>query len=56
MVRPGSDMPRKVRIDTPCALHHIIARGIQRRRRIFEDSADSEAFLARIGKDLGGHI
>ncbi len=55
MVRPGSDMPRKVRIDTPCALHHIIARGIQRRRRIFEDSADSEDFLARIGSELGGH-
>ena len=48
-------MTRKVSIDYPEALHHIIARGIQRRMRIFEDSADSEDFLARRGKGPEGH-
>ncbi len=47
-------MPRKARIDAPSALHHIIASGMER-GRIFEDSANSENFLARIGKELGGH-
>ncbi len=34
-------MPRKARIDTPGALHHIIVRGIER-RRIFYDDLDRE--------------
>ncbi len=46
-------MPRKARIDATGALHHIIGRSIER-MRIFEDNADSEDFLARIGKELGG--
>ena len=32
-------MPRKARIDAPGALHHIIARGIAR-RKVFDDNAD----------------
>jgi hypothetical protein len=32
-------MPRKARIDAPGALHHIIARGIER-RAIFTDNDD----------------
>jgi hypothetical protein len=32
---------------------HIIAKGIEK-IRIFEDSANSVNFLARIGKELGG--
>ena len=41
-------MPRKVCIDAPGALHHIIARGIER-RKIFFDSADRDNFLKRLG-------
>ena len=41
-------MPRKSRIDAPGALHHIIARGIER-RQIFESDADRDNFLARLG-------
>jgi REP element-mobilizing transposase RayT len=40
-------MPRKARIDAPGALHHIICRGIER-RRIFEDDADRDNFLERL--------
>jgi len=32
-------MPRKARIDAPGALHHIITRGIAR-RKVFDDNAD----------------
>lgn len=42
-------MPRKSRIDAPGALHHIIARGLDR-QRIFEDDADRHNFLSRLGK------
>ena len=41
-------MPRKSRIDTPGALHHIIARGIER-CKIFRDKADRNNFLDRLG-------
>ncbi len=41
-------MPRKSRIDTPGALHHIIARGIER-RRIFEDDEDRYDFVENLG-------
>ena len=41
-------MPRKSRIDAPGALHHIIARGIER-RKIFQDKADRNNFLERFG-------
>ncbi len=40
-------MPRKSRIDAPGALHHIIARGIER-RKIFSDDEDREDFLKRL--------
>jgi len=41
-------MPRKARIDAPGALHHIIVRGIER-RKIFYDDSDRENFLERLG-------
>jgi putative transposase len=41
-------MPRKSRIDAPGALHHIIARGIER-SKIFQDSKDRNIFLDRLG-------
>lgn len=41
-------MPRKARIDAPGALHHIILRGIER-RRIFNDEQDYRNYLDRLG-------
>ena len=41
-------MPRKARIDAPGALHHIIVRGIER-RKIFRDDADRYDFIERLG-------
>jgi putative transposase len=40
-------MPRKARIDVPGAFHHIICRGIER-RKIFYDNADCDNFLERL--------
>ena len=40
-------MPRKARIDAPGALHHIIVRGIDR-RKIFLDDTDRDDFLNRL--------
>jgi REP element-mobilizing transposase RayT len=44
-------MPRKARIDAPGALHHIIVRGIER-RKIFYDDDDRDNFLERLGAIL----
>lgn len=44
-------MPRSARIDAPGALHHIIVRGIGR-RKIFDDDEDRNAFLERLGTVL----
>jgi putative transposase len=44
-------MPRQARIDAPGALHHIIARGIDR-SEIFHDDADRDDFLERLGELL----
>lgn len=44
-------MPRKARIDAPGALHHIIVRGIER-RKIFYDDNDRDNFLDRLGNIL----
>jgi len=41
-------MPRKARIDAPGALHHIICRGIER-KRIFRDNTDRNNFVERLG-------
>jgi len=41
-------MPRKARIDASGALHHIIVRGIER-RRIFSDDKDRDNFVDRLG-------
>ena len=40
-------MPRKARIDAPGAIHHIMGRGIER-RKIFYDDADRENFIERL--------
>jgi len=44
-------MPRKARINAPGALHHIIFRGIER-RKIFRDNKDRDNFLDRLGNVL----
>ncbi|MFH1077415.1 MAG: transposase [Pseudomonadota bacterium] len=40
-------MPRVARIDTPGLLHHVIIRGIER-RKIFSDNSDCENFINRL--------
>jgi len=40
-------MPRIARLDTPGLLHHIMIRGIER-RRIFNDDIDREDFIERL--------
>jgi putative transposase len=40
-------MPRKARIDAPGAEHHIMARGIER-RKIFRNDDDRNEFLERL--------
>ncbi len=44
-------MPRKARIDAPGALHHIIVRGIAR-RKVFDDNTDRDFFVERLGSVL----
>jgi REP element-mobilizing transposase RayT len=44
-------MPRKARIDAAGALHHIIVRGIER-RKIFWDDEDRDSFVTRLGQVL----
>jgi putative transposase len=40
-------MPRKARIDAPGALHHIVCRGIEK-RKIFADDTDRDEFVRRL--------
>jgi len=42
-------MPRKARIDAPGALHHVIIRGIER-RKIFRSDHDRKDFLNRLSE------
>lgn len=42
-------MPRQARLDAPGTLHHVILRGIER-RRIVDDRADQDAFIERMGQ------
>jgi len=44
-------MPRKSRIDTTGALHHIMVRGTER-SKVFRSDADKDHFLERLGKIL----
>ena len=44
-------MPRLARLDAPGILHHIMIRGIER-RKIFRDAKDREDFLERLGNLL----
>lgn len=42
-------MPRQARLDAPGTLHHVIVRGIER-RRIVDDEVDRKRFVDRIGE------
>jgi len=42
-------MPRKARLDAPGTLHHVIVRGIEK-RRIVNDVADRKNFVKRLGE------
>jgi len=42
-------LPRLARLDAPGVLHHVIGRGIER-RRIFLDDHDREDFMQRLEK------
>ena len=46
-------MPRKARIDAAGALHHIIVRGIERRKIVWDDE-DRDSFVKRLGQVLTG--
>jgi len=41
-------MPRKARLDAPGTLHHVIVRGIER-RKIVDDDRDRRDFVSRMG-------
>lgn len=41
-------MPRRARLDAPGTLHHVIVRGIDK-KRIFEDDQDREKFVFKLG-------
>ncbi len=42
-------MPRSARLDAPGTLHHVIIRGIER-RRIVDDDQDRQVFVDRLGQ------
>ena len=42
-------MPRRARLDAPGTLHHVIVRGIEK-RRIVDDVADRKNFVNRLGQ------
>ena len=44
-------MPRQASLDSPGTLHHVIIRGIER-RRIVEDGEDRENFVGNWGLDI----
>ena len=44
----GDGMPRQARLDAPGTLHHVIIRGIEK-RRIVDDDEDRKRFISRLG-------
>ena len=42
-------MPRQARLDAPGTLHHVIDRGIEK-RKIVDDRADRNNFVSRMGQ------
>jgi hypothetical protein len=46
-------MPRRARLDAPGTLHHVMVRGIER-RRIVNDVADRKNFVERLEEVAAG--
>jgi len=46
-------MPRRARLDAPGTLHHVMVRGINK-RRIVNDVADRKNFVKRMGELASG--
>ena len=46
-------MPRRARLDAPGTLHHVMVRGIER-RRIVNDVADRKNFVKRLAELAAG--
>ncbi len=46
-------MPRRARLDAAGTLHHVMVRGIER-RRIVNDVADRKNFVERLGELAAG--
>lgn len=46
-------MPRLARLDAPGVLHHVMARGIER-RKIFLDDVDRDDFVRRLAALAAG--
>jgi REP element-mobilizing transposase RayT len=42
-------MPRQARLDASGTLHHVIVRGIEK-RKIVDDRADRDNFVSRMGQ------
>ena len=42
-------MPRQARLDAPGTVHHVIIRGIEK-RRIVDDDEDREEFVQRVSR------
>ena len=42
-------MPRQARLDAPGTLHHVILRGIEKRRIVVDDDKDRQNFVRRLG-------
>jgi quinol monooxygenase YgiN len=47
-------MPRRAGLDAPETLHHVIVRGIEK-RRIFNDVADRKNFVERLKELAAGN-
>lgn len=45
-------MPRQARLDAPGTLHHVMVRGIEK-RKIVDDGRDRQAFVGRLGEVAG---
>jgi hypothetical protein len=51
---PNMDtIPHRARLDAPGTLHHVMVRGIER-RRIVNDVADRKKFVERLGELAAG--
>jgi putative transposase len=45
-------MPRKSRIDSPGSLHHIMCRGIERRKVFDKGIGRNDVFLGGVAEDI----